>query len=81
MVHSTNQNLKAFNLVSRNCSLFYSTGARIAARSTSPYRSGSRGTVNLGYSSSILSEGGSRRASSSVSQVGLKRDEKWPDGV
>lgn len=43
----------------------------MGGRSTSPYRSTSKGTVNFGYSSgsTMLSEGGSRRASSSVSQV------------
>ncbi|XP_023310283.1 uncharacterized protein LOC108909572 [Anoplophora glabripennis] len=44
--------------------------AGIRGRSTSPYRSASRGTVNMGFSgNSGFSESGSRRASSSVSQV------------
>ncbi|XP_049820290.1 uncharacterized protein LOC126264831 [Aethina tumida] len=51
----------------RRSSADNATGAR---RSTSPYRSASRGTVNMGYSgNSGFSETGSRRASSSVSQV------------
>ncbi|CAH0553894.1 unnamed protein product [Brassicogethes aeneus] len=51
----------------RRSSADNATGAR---RSTSPYRSASRGTMNMGYSgNSGFSEMGSRRASSSVSQV------------
>ncbi|CAH1986342.1 unnamed protein product [Acanthoscelides obtectus] len=42
--------------------------AGLRGRSTSPYRSGSRGNVNVGYNSGY-SESGSRRASSSVSQM------------
>ncbi|XP_022906891.1 serine/arginine repetitive matrix protein 5-like [Onthophagus taurus] len=48
------------------------SGSRMVGggRSTSPYRSSSRGAINMGYTSNQgLSEGGSRRASSSVSQV------------
>ncbi|XP_068909783.1 protein stum-like isoform X2 [Tenebrio molitor] len=45
-------------------------GVRSGGRSTSPYRSSSRGAVNVAYSgNSGFSESGSRRASSSVSQV------------
>ncbi|KAK4882610.1 hypothetical protein RN001_005929 [Aquatica leii] len=48
--------------------LILDNGSR--GRSTSPYRSSSRGVINQGYNSTgVLSEGGSRRASSSVSQV------------
>ncbi|KYB29540.1 uncharacterized protein LOC103314073 isoform X1 [Tribolium castaneum] len=48
------------------------SGSRSGGRSTSPYRSSSRGAVNAAYSgNSGFSESGSRRASSSVSQVGL----------
>ncbi|XP_044259085.1 peptidyl-prolyl cis-trans isomerase CYP95-like [Tribolium madens] len=46
------------------------SGSRSGGRSTSPYRSSSRGAVNAAYSgNSGFSESGSRRASSSVSQV------------